>query len=59
MEKWKSAKEIAAMFGMDVRVVRDLCHARNQKFAYRLTKTGRYYIDPQRFEEFVKERRLA
>ena len=55
-----SAKEIAARFGMDVRTVRNLCHARNQKFAYQLSKpNGKFYIDPDLFEKFIRERRLA
>ena len=56
----KSAREIATMFGMDVRTVRDLCHARGQRFAYQLNKPhGKYYIDPDLFGQFIRERRLA
>ena len=55
-----SCKEIANRFGMDVRMVRNLCHARGQKFAYQLNKPhGKYYIDPDQFEHFIRERRLA
>jgi hypothetical protein len=53
-----SAKEIAEKFGMEVKTVRNLCHARNQKFAYRLAPNGKFYIDPDKFKEFV-ERKLA
>lgn len=60
MQALKSTKEIAQIFGIPERRVRDLCNARGQKFAVRLTKPkGKFYIDPDLFERFLKERRLA
>lgn len=57
---YRSATEIAEMFNLDVRVVRNLCHARGQRFAYRLNgPKGKFHIDPVKFHEFIKERRLA
>ena len=45
-------KEIAAKFGLSDDLVRNLCHARGQRFAVRLVPNGRWYIDDEKFEEF-------
>lgn len=56
---FKSAKEIAKDFGMKLDVVRNLCHARGQRFAYQLVPNGKFYIDPVKFQEFIERRRTA
>ncbi|MBR5678018.1 MAG: hypothetical protein IKX20_07755 [Paludibacteraceae bacterium] len=45
-------KEIAAKFGLTDELVRNLCHARGQRFATRLVPGGRWYIDDELFQEF-------
>ena len=55
-----SATQIAEQYNLDVRLVRNLCHARGQRFAYRLNgPKGKFYIDSIKFQEFIRERRLA
>lgn len=53
-----SAKETAERFGMKLKEVRNLCHARGQKFAYQLVPGGKFYIDPDKFQAFM-ERKVA
>ena len=44
------------MFGLDPELVRNLCYARGQKYATRLVPHGRWYINPELFEEDWKDR---
>lgn len=53
-----SARETAKQFGMHLDKVRNLCHARGQKFAYQLVPNGKFYIDPVKFKAYI-ERSLA
>ena len=53
-----SAKETAERFGMKLKEVRNVCHARGQKFAYQLVPGGKFYIDPDKFQAFM-ERKVA
>ena len=56
MDKFYKATEIAKLYGMTAETVRNLCHARGQKFATRLVPNGRFYIDRERFEKFLEKR---
>ena len=57
MEKrYYRASEIAERYGIDARMVRNLCHARGQKFAVRLVPNGRFYIDLEKFDEYLKRK---
>ena len=56
---WKSSREIAEIYGMDVRTVRNLCHARGQKFAKRPVTGGRFYINEELFQNFLDRRTKA
>ena len=58
MEKLLSCKAISEKFGLNVTVVRNMCHARGQKFAYRLVEpSGKFYIDPVRFQDYLERKR--
>ena len=58
MGKLLSCKEISEKFGMKIEVVRNLCHARSQRFAYRLSEPkGKFYIDPIKFEAYLERKR--
>ena len=56
MDKFYKATEIARLYGMTAETVRNLCHARGQKFATRLVPNGRFYINRERFEDFLKRK---
>ena len=51
--KYYKASEIAKIYGIPAETVRNLCHARGQRFAMRLVPRGRFYIDREKFEEFM------
>lgn len=53
-----SVREAAEKFGIKAKEIRNFCHARGQKFAYQIVPNGRFYIDPDKFREFI-ERKLA
>ena len=56
MERFYKATEIAKLYGMTAETVRNLCHARGQKFATRLVQNGRFYINREKFEEYLKRK---
>lgn len=49
-------KEIAEMYNLPADLVRNLCHARGQRFAMKLVPRGRWYIDSERFGEFLERK---
>lgn len=57
-QKYFSTRQIADKFNIKVEVVRNMCHARGQKFAYRIVPNGRFYIDLARFQDYL-ERKIA
>ena len=54
--KFYKASEIAEIYGMKAEIVRNLCHARGQKFATRLVPNGRFYIDREKFDDFLRRK---
>ena len=56
--KYKSVKEVAAMFGFKVDDVRNKCHARGQRFAVQFVPNGKFWIDPVKFQAYI-ERQVA
>lgn len=48
--------QIAKIFGIKVETVRNMCHARGQKFAFRLVPKGRFYIEINKFREYLSHR---
>lgn len=54
--KFYKATEIAKIYGIAVETVRNMCHARGQKFAIRLVPNGRFYIDGEKFGEHLKRK---
>lgn len=58
MEKLLSCKEISEKFGLKVEIVRNMCHARGQRFAYRLNgPKSKFHIDPVRFQDYLERKR--
>lgn len=57
LTKYKSVAEIAAIYGMTAKTVRELCQARGAKFAFKLKPGGRYYIDQKQFRNFIERKR--
>jgi len=51
-----SVKDAAERFGYTVKGIRNLCHARGQKFAVRFVPNGKFYIDPDKFQAFIERK---
>lgn len=51
-----SVRETSERFGIRQEIIRNLCHARGQRFAYQLVPNGRFYIDPDRFQDFLRRK---
>ena len=54
--KYYTVSEVAKIYEFPAETVRNLCHARGQKFAIRLTPRGKFYIDIEKFDEFLKRK---
>lgn len=52
----KSVTEIAKEYGYTREAVCNMCHARGQRFAYRLTPNGKFYIIPERFRDYIERK---
>ena len=52
MAETYKASQIAEIYGVDPKVIRDACHARGQTFATRLKPNGRFYINLEKFLEW-------
>jgi hypothetical protein len=48
--------QIAEEFGIKAEVVRNMCHARGQKFAIRFKPNGRFYIDREKFIDHLERK---
>ncbi len=55
-QKYFKVTEVAKIFGLKPAVVRQLCHARGQRFAFQPVKGGNIMIDLKKFELFMKAR---
>ena len=55
--KYKSVSEIAELYGMTAKTVREMCNARGARFAFKLKDGGRYYIDARKFREYLERKR--
>lgn len=55
-DMYLSARETADKFNIKLEVVRNMCHARGQKFAYRLVPNGKFYIDPVKFQAHIERK---
>lgn len=58
INQYQSVTAIARIYGFKAEVVRNMCHARGQRFAFRLVPNGKFYIDPVKFQAYI-ERRMA
>lgn len=56
MGKLLSARKIAEMLGVDRKIVENMCHARGQRFAFRITPRGKYYIDLDKFMDHIERK---
>lgn len=57
LKKYYSVSEIAKLYGFTEKAIRELCHARGQKFAFKIKDGGRFYIDHRKFREHIDRRR--
>ena len=57
--KYYKVSKIAEIFGLPVKMVRDMCHARGQRFAFRPVAGGNWIIDKERFEKYLERRMQA
>lgn len=55
--EYMSVSAIAEKFGFKAEIVRNMCHARGQRFAYRLVPNGKFWIDPIRFKDYIERKR--
>lgn len=54
-KKYYKVKEIAKIFSLKPRKVRDYCHARGQRFAFQPSgRGGSILIDIEKFEKWIK-----
>lgn len=53
MRKYYKVREVAEMFAMSPKKVREHCHAKGQRFAFQLVENGNILIDLQKYEEFL------
>ena len=54
--KYKSVSEISKLYGISRDMVREMCHARGQKFAFK-PNGGKFLIDHRRFREYLDRKR--
>ncbi len=54
--RYYKATEVAKIYNFPVKRIRNLCHARGQKFAVRFVDNGMFYIDLDKFNEFLKRK---
>ena len=50
--KYYRVKEIAQIFSLNPKMVRQYCHADGQKHAFQVIKGGNLYIDLKKFEKW-------
>lgn len=55
-QKYYKVAEIAKIFGLPAKLVRDMCHARGQKFAFRPVPNGNFRINKEAFERHIERR---
>ena len=55
-QKYYKVNEIAQMFSIKPKTLREYCHARGQRFASQPVKGGNIIINLAKFEEWLKNR---
>ena len=55
-QKYYKITDVSKMYGIPAETVREMCHARNQRFAFRVGSRGNFYIDIKRFDEYLERR---
>ena len=58
-QRFYKVSKISEIFGIPAKVVRDMCHARGQRFAFRPVAGGNWRIDKERFEKYLERRMQA
>lgn len=53
-QKYFKVTEVAKIFSMKPARIRELCHARGQRFAFQPVKNGNILIDITEFEKWLK-----
>lgn len=54
--KYYKVREVAEMFAMSPKKVREHCHAKGQRFAFQPVENGIILIDLKKYEEFLQVR---
>lgn len=58
--KYYKVSKISEIFGIPAKMVRDMCYARGQKFAFKPGgEKGNWLIDKERFEKYIERRMQA
>lgn len=55
-QKYYKVSKISKIYGISAKMVRDMCHARGQKFAFRPVEHGNWIIDREKFEQHLERR---
>ncbi|MCR5430971.1 MAG: helix-turn-helix domain-containing protein [Lachnospiraceae bacterium] len=55
-QKYYKVTKIAEIFGIPAKTIRDMCHARGQRFAFRPVKNGNWLIDRAKFEKHLEHK---
>lgn len=53
-KKLLTIKEASERYSIKPAILRNLCHARGQRFAFQLVRNGMIRIDPEKFEKWYK-----
>lgn len=55
--RYYKVTDISKMYGIPADIVREMCHARGQRFAFRPGGSrGNFFIDIKRFDEYLERR---
>jgi hypothetical protein len=55
-QKLYKVTEVAKLTGLSPEYIREICHARGQRFAYKLKKGGIWYISLPKLLEWLEKR---
>jgi len=59
-ERFYKVSEISEIFGLPCKVIRDMCYARGQRFAFKPGGAkGNWRINKERFEKYLERRMQA
>lgn len=53
-QKYYKVADVSKMYGIPAETVREMCHATDQNFAFRIGTRSNFLIDAKRFGEYLK-----